>query len=117
VYSTPKDWLFDLSFRYYSQTAADFYSDLFAFANEQNFLARDKELSTFNNYSLGFSATYTLPVADWGFVERGTASLAYDYFYFDYDDFRNVLAGGAPGAEPLYNFSADVIQLYVSFWF
>ncbi len=117
VYSAPKEWLFDLSFRYYSQTAADFYSDLFAYANEQNFLARDKELSTFSDYSLRLSATYTLPVADWGFVERGTASLVYDYFYFDYDDFRDVLDGGAPGAEPLYNFSADVIQLYVSFWF
>jgi len=117
VYSTPQDWLFDVSFRYYSQTAADFYSDLFAFANAQNFLARDKELSTFTDYSVRFSATYALPVADWGFVERGSASVVYDYFYFDYDDFRNVLDGGAPGTEPLYNFSADVIQLYVSFWF
>lgn len=117
VYSLPKDWLFDLSLRYYSQTAADFYSDLFAYASAQNFLARDKELSTFNNYSLRLSATYAIPVADWGFVERGSASVVYDYFYFDYDDFRDVLAGGVPGTEPLYNFSADVIQLYVSFWF
>ena len=117
VYSTPKDWLFDVSFRYYSQTAADFYSDLFAYASAQNFLARDKELSTFSDYSLRLSATYAIPVADWGFVERGSASFVYEYFYFDYNDFRNVLAGGTPGAEPLYNFSADVIQLYVSFWF
>jgi len=117
VYSTPKDWLFDVSFRYYSQTAADFYSDLFEFANAQNFLARDKELSTFNNYSVSFLATYALPVEDWGLVKRGTANFAYSYFYFDYDDFRNVLEGGAPGTEPLFNFSADVIQLYVSFWF
>jgi hypothetical protein len=116
VYSLPA-WLFDLSFRYYSQTAADFYSDLFAYANEQNFLARDKELSSFSDYSVSLSATYAIPVADWGFVERGSASIVYDYFYFDYDDFRNVLAGGEPGSEPLYNFSADVIQLYVSFWF
>lgn len=117
VYSTPKDWLFDVSFRYYSQTAADFYSDLFAYANEQNFLARDKELSTFNSYSVNVSVTYSIPVENWGFVERGAASFDYSYFYFDYDDFRNVLDGGVPGTEPLYNFSADVIQLYVSFWF
>jgi hypothetical protein len=36
---------------------------------------------------------------------------------FDYDDFRNVLDGGEAGAEPLYDFSADVIQLFVSIWF
>jgi hypothetical protein len=111
------NWLFDISFRYYSQTSADFYSDLFDYANQQNFLARDKELSTFEDYSVRLGVSYELPNLHWGFVERGTINLNYDYIYFDYSDFRDVLEGGVVGEEPLYNFSADVIQLYVSFWF
>jgi hypothetical protein len=37
--------------------------------------------------------------------------------YFDYADFRDVVTGGPVGEEPLFNFSADVFQLYVSFWY
>ena len=117
TYSTKRSWLFDLSYRYYTQTAADFYSDLFDYENQQNFRGRDKELSTFVDHSIRLGVRYELPVADWGFVERGTASFNYDYMFFQYEDFRNVLEGGAPGTEPLYDMTADVLQLYVSFWF
>ncbi len=111
------DWLFDVSYRYYSQTSADFYSDLFPFENAQNFLARDKELSTFISHSVKLDATYELPVDNWDFVDRGTVNFSYNYIQFEYDDFRNVLQGGIAGTEPLYDFSADILQFYVSFWF
>ena len=117
VYTTQRNWSFDLSYRYYTQTAADFYRDLFDYQDQQNFMARDKELSSFDSHSLRFAASYDIPVQSWGFVERGTASFTYDFMYFDYADFRDVVTGGPVGEEPLFNFSADVFQLYVSFWY
>lgn len=118
-YSYPflNDWVADIGYRLYTQSAADFYSDLFDFASQQNFIARDKELSTFTNQSIRLAIRYDMPVEWWDFLERGTVNLHYDYMRFDYDDFRNVLAGGEVGSEPLFNFAADVVQLYVSFWF
>jgi hypothetical protein len=80
-------------------------------------MARDKELSTFTDHSIRLAISYEIPVASWEFVERGTANFSYDYMFFEYDDFRNVLKGGAAGTEPLYDMSADIFQLYVSFWF
>jgi len=46
-------WIFEASLRLYSQSDAEFYSDLFPFENAQNFLARDKELSKFTSTTLG----------------------------------------------------------------
>jgi hypothetical protein len=111
------EWLFDISYRYYTQTAAEFYSDLFAGENFQNFLARDKELSTFSSHSLKLDATYKFPVQFWDLLEKGTLNLSYNHIMFEYDDFRNALEGDVAGTEPFYDFSADVIQFYVSFWF
>ena len=37
---------------------------------------------------------------------------------FDYEDFRDLrVTGVAPGTEPLYSFSANVGQLFISIWF
>jgi hypothetical protein len=37
---------------------------------------------------------------------------------FDYEDFRDLrVSGGVPGSEPFYNFNANVVQLFASFWF
>ena len=37
---------------------------------------------------------------------------------FDYQNFRDLrVTGMTPGTEPLYNFDADVLQVFVSFWF
>jgi hypothetical protein len=40
------NWIFEGRFRYYTQTAADFYQDIFPRADFANFMARDKELAT-----------------------------------------------------------------------
>lgn len=109
-------WIFELTYRWYTQGAADFYSDLFPNANAQNFLARDKELSTFTSNMLGLGATYELPFA-MPFIKRSSVSFFYDRFQYDYDDFRDVRAGGTPGTEPLYGFGANVFRLFVSGWF
>lgn len=110
--------LLEGSFRYYTQTAADFYSDLFPFVNAQNFLARDKELSTFTSNTLGVKVSYDIVKNGWRAIDKGSINLAYDMIWFDYDDFRDArVTGVTAGTEPLYNFSASVLQLYLSLWF
>jgi hypothetical protein len=108
----------ELRARAYSQNHADFYGDLFPNANFANFIARDKELSTFDSKSLRIGVSYDILERGWHFIEKGTVNLFYDHMFFDYQDFRDLrqTTGFAPGAEPLYEFQADVIQLFVSFW-
>jgi hypothetical protein len=112
-----KRWILEAGYRWYDQSAADFYSDLFPRADAQNFLARDKELSTFTSHMLSVGATYELPSIGWDRIRRSTVNLFYDHIIFDYADFRDITKGGAPGSEPLYGFSADVFRLFVSGWF
>ena len=113
-----KGWTLETRIRAYSQTSADFYSDLFPNAQYQNFLARDKELSTFSSLALRLGASYGILPGGWHFVDRGSVSLFYDFMRFNYDDFRNLtVEGNVPGEEPLYGFDANVVQLFVSFWF
>lgn len=101
-------WLFDGHYRYYTQSRAAFYSD--NFDTEYNYMARDKELSTFVSRTLGGKAS-------WRFLrhvpqmERASLNLAIDYVIFDYDDFTDVRTG-AP-----YSFDAYVIQAYFSWRF
>jgi hypothetical protein len=109
---------YDVGYRYYTQTAADFYSDLFPYANAQNFMGRDKELSTFTSHSFRFGVSYDIPRRFGEFLDSGTINLVYDHILFNYDDFRNVtVTGVTPGTEPLYDFSADVVQVFFSIWF
>jgi len=111
-------WTWDIGYRYYTQQAADFYSDLFAYADAQNFLARDKELSTFTSHGIRLGVGYEMPLGWFEVIERGAVNLVYDRLMFSYDDFRDLSApGAAPGSEPLYDFDADVVQLFFSVWF
>lgn len=111
-------WIIEGKLRSYSQTKADFYSDLFPRRQFQNFIARDKELSTFTSTTLRLGASYDIMRGGWRFVDRGSVSVVYDFIQFDYGDFRDLSAPAvAPGDEPLYNFQADVFQVFVSFWF
>ena len=123
-YTLPYDqeWTFEFNYRYYDQGKADFYSDLFPFGGEdtppQNFLARDKEMSTFNSHTIGLGAHYQFKKGGTGFVKRGTLNLSYDFLFFAYDDFRDLTVTSVPpGQEPLYELDAEVIRLFVSVWF
>ena len=112
------DWTFDFSYRYYSQSRAEFYSDLYPYQDAQNYLARDKELSTFTSQSLGLGASYEFFKKGWHFIDKGSANVSYNHITFNYKDFRDLrVSGVAPGSEPLYSFSADVVQLFVSIWY
>ena len=109
----------DLRYRLYSQTAADFYNDLFDRSNQQNFLARDKELASFTTHTAGVGVSYEFETSWLPFVDKGQASLFFDYILFDYDDFRDLTLEGDfnAGEEPLLDFNATVIRAFVSFWF
>jgi len=112
-----KDWILDFRYRYYTQTHADFYSDLFPFQQSQNFLARDKELSSFNDQTIGIGISYEFSPQNPTFIDKGSLSLNYDHIRFDYDDFRDLTVVTAPGQEPAYSFSADTVQFFLSIWY
>lgn len=111
-----EDWIFGARLRLYDQSNADFYSDLFPFQDAQNYLARDKELSSFSSTTIGVSASYQFGRA-WTAIDRGSLNLELDWIRFDYDDFRDLTESGEVGEEPLYSFDAQVIRFYMSFWF
>ena len=112
-----QNWIFETSIRYYDQSKADFYSDLFPFQNAQNFLARDKELSTFTSLTIGFGVSYELDNSEWTIFRRGSLNFNFDNIQFDYDDFRDLTKSGSVGEEPLYSFDANVIRAFASIWF
>ncbi|XOV86685.1 MAG: DUF3570 domain-containing protein [Pseudomonadota bacterium] len=110
-------WEFDANIRGYTQTRADFYSDLFPYRNAQNYLARDKELSTFDSSSMGLGISYTFSRDGFLFFSKGAINLHLDYVRFDYADFSDVTAGAMLGEEPAYQFNAVVGRLFLSLWF
>ena len=107
----------ELKVRHYQQTQASFYSDLYSYQNSQNYLARDKELSEFEDLTLGLGLTYLIP-KKYSFGDmRSEVVLQWDYIKFDYKNFRDPTAGGPVGGEPLYGFSANVIRVFYSLYF
>ena len=111
-------WVFDAKLRWYSQGQADFYRDLFDFASQQNFMARDKELSEFDNLTLGLGVSYRL--SSWAFWPQAKPELnmQWDHIRFQYKNFRNVTATGFDaGTEPFYRLDANVIRAFFSLYF
>lgn len=111
------NWILESRIRYYDQSGADFYSDLFPFQDAQNFLARDKELSSFSDLTLGVGVSYEFDNRTWSTFKRGSLSFYYDYILFDYEDFRDLTQPGSVGNEPLYSFNAGIIRAFASLWF
>ena len=104
----------DVRYRYYTQTAADFYSDLFPRAQAQNFLARDKELAAFTSNSFGVSLSYEFGLELMPFFTSGEVNLSADYVNFDYTNFRDITNVAPAGTEPFYQFNATVLRLFFS---
>jgi hypothetical protein len=111
-----EEWIFEANFRFHDQTSADFYSDLFPFQDAQNFLARDKELSTFTSTTFGLGASYDFG-RSWQAIKRGSLNVQVDWIDFEYDNFTDLTASATVGNEPLYSFDATVTRLYASIWF
>ena len=60
--------------RYYTQTAADFYQDIFPRADFSNFMARDKELATYTAITAGLVATYEFKIDRFPLAHQGRSS-------------------------------------------
>lgn len=122
VHPVRNGWIFDVRYRLYQQDRADFYSDLFNFKDEFNFMARDKELSTFSSQTFGMKVSYEFAGGKVRWMDKGSVNLAFDHIRFQYDDYRDARASqlwgtAAAGEEPLYDFSANVLQMYLSIWY
>ena len=108
----------EVNYRQYSQTAADFYADLFPFQNAQNFLARDKEMSKFNSNSYGVAVNWDFFKERTKYIDRLGFRIAIDRYSFRYDNFRDLrVSVPVPGTEPLYAFKATVTQLLFTAWY
>ena len=119
-YTQPwRNWIFDGSVRYYNQNHASFYSNLFPYANAQNFESRNRELATYKSYSAGVGASYqfTIPRVTW--IQKSTVNLRYDYFMVNYEDFTLVTPTTSinPNLAPLYSLRANIYQFFVSLYF
>ena len=121
IHPLNQDLILEFKYRYYEQTQANFYSDLYPFENAQNFLGRDKELSTFNDFSVSLGVSYELHSDYLTAFEKVSLNLYLDHMQFNFDNFREVTADTTAefgvGNEPFYQFDSNVIRFFVSFWY
>jgi hypothetical protein len=109
-------WTVEGRYRYYTQTQAEFFKDIFPFENAEKFMARDKELSSFSDFTLGGGVSYEFGQGVVTHIDRMKFTALLDYMKFSYDNFRDVTQQGFnPGEEPLYEFDAWVTRLSITF--
>lgn len=116
-------WTFETYLRVYSQTQASFFADAFSYLPQQDFMARDKEMSEFDAIGFGLGIKYDVR-SEWvSFFDKVTVNFKYDYMQFDYKTFRDMrqsMGDGAafsPGQEPFYELKANVIRFFVSAYY
>ncbi|WP_246128461.1 DUF3570 domain-containing protein [Pleionea sediminis] len=126
VHPYGEHWIFEGKYRVYDQTQAEFYRDLIDPTNPaQNteFVARDKEMSSFSDFSIGVGVSYEREFKDSTMFKKFSVNLFVDYFEFEFDNFRNVLVHDtnpgefAVGQEPLFAYDATVTRLFFSIWY
>jgi hypothetical protein len=115
-------FIFEGRLRHYNQNHATFYSDLFPFANSQNFEARDQNLATSTNNTIDAKVTWAFAPEGFLVFKRATTTFDVSRIQFKYKDFRDtrdytINNGYAPGTEPLYAFNAMIYQVYISMFF
>lgn len=121
------NWVFEGRMRVASQGQASFYSDLFlAPAAEDDFRARDKELSQFSSVLFGFGVTYEFKSRYLSRLDKTAINFFYDRMQFKYDNFRDARqsrsVNGEPprsaiGQEDLYRLDANVFRVFLSAWY
>jgi hypothetical protein len=84
-------------------------------------MARDQDLASSENITLGAKVTYAFLPDGWKIFKRGTVTVDFSRIQFHYLDFRDIKDYTIPtytaGNEPLYHFDANVFQLYISMFF
>ena len=79
-------------------------------------MARDKELSSFSDFTLGAGVSYEFGQGVVAHIDRMKLTALLDYMKFSYDNFRDVMQPGfTAGEEPLYKFDAWVTRLSITF--
>jgi hypothetical protein len=107
---------------------ADFYQDIFPRADYANFMARDKELATYDAITAGITATYEFKIDRFPWLSKGSLNFRYDYMQVNYDDFRDARYSlgsfgelpeepAQPGTEPLSKLDANILQFFISAYF
>lgn len=116
-----KDFTFTGKFRYYDQTGAHFYRDVFPRSQATNFRGRDKELSDLTSTTLKLQAAYEFisddGTAAFGFIKRAKITASLNMLFVDYHDFSDASLGLPIGSEPLYSLDANVFQVFFSFFY
>ena len=97
-------WLADMFVRFNKQNKALFYSD--NAAAETTYISRNRQLSTFTNFSLGGKLAYTYLQVPGKYEVKLNGG--YELMRFKYSDFTDLRTGGA------YAYTAHVLQLYVT---
>lgn len=118
AYTHPwRDFIFTAKYRWHDQTGAHFFRDIFSRSEATNFRGRDKELSPLTSQTLKFSVAYEFFSNRMGFLDKGTINFSFDRLMIDYSEFRDISKGAVLGDEPLYHLDANIMQLFVSFWY
>lgn len=115
-------WEFEARFRWYTQTGADFFSDLFPFGSQntdirsQNFQARDKELADLTSMTLGGGVSYTFKQWENNWAKDLQMHFFVDFLQIDYDNFRECCeqTGLVVGQEPLYKLDATIFRFFIT---
>ena len=113
-----RDFTFEVKYRWHDQTGAHFFNDLFPRSEATNFRGRDKELSPLTSNTLKFFVGYEFLSDGWGVIDKASVNFSLDLLQIDYKEFRDVRDPTFPvGEEPLYSLDANIIQMFVSFWY
>jgi hypothetical protein len=116
-HTLPEGWLFDVHVRYYKQSAASFYKDLFTRINEFDYMTRDKQLSDMQSIAFGAGVSYDLPYKS-AYIDKLTFNLFWDHIKFNFSDFRDVnVENVTPGTEPEYSYDANVLRCLFTVWY
>ena len=108
-------WVVDVYGRYYTQDEANFFSD--NFSTRLRYMARDKELSSFDSFAIGGRIRYDL-FKDYKFFRTASLNLAVEYLDYDYDDYSGIESvADTASLGSGYSFDATTIQFYFSSWF
>ena len=97
-------WLGDAYVRYYTQDRALFYSD--NATTETIYISRNRQLSTFDSFSVGAKASYTAKRVPGKYEVKVNGAL--ERVRFNFNDFTDIRSGEK------YSFDATVMQVFVS---
>ena len=101
----------DVNYRFYDQSKASFFSS--DFDGLYNFMASDKELSTYSAHTVGLVLSRQLFDDTKFWFDRGEVSFAYDFMRNEYEDY---FAPDQSSTTP-YSFDANIFNINLSVWY